>query len=32
MDFQICDRDLDEATLARYRQAEAIAADTETMG
>ncbi|MBP0019294.1 MAG: ribonuclease D [Cyanobacteria bacterium SBLK] len=32
MDFQICDRDLDEETLARYRQAEAIAADTETMG
>lgn len=31
-DFQICDRDLPEATLERYLQAERIAVDTETMG
>lgn len=30
--FQVCDRDLDDATLSRYLQAEAIAVDTETMG
>jgi ribonuclease D len=30
--FQVCDRDLDDATLARYLEAEAIAVDTETMG
>jgi ribonuclease D len=30
--FQVCDRDLDEATLSEYLQAEAIAVDTETMG
>ena len=30
--FQVCDRDLDEATLSRYLKAEAIAVDTETMG
>ncbi|MBE9170705.1 ribonuclease D [Pleurocapsales cyanobacterium LEGE 06147] len=30
--FQICDRDLDDDTLTRYLQAEAIAVDTETMG
>jgi ribonuclease D len=30
--FQVCDRDLDEATLKRYQQADAIAVDTETMG
>ena len=30
--FQICDRDLDQALLDRYLQAEAIACDTETMG
>jgi ribonuclease D len=30
--FQVCDRDLDEVTLNRYLQAEAIAVDTETMG
>lgn len=29
---QICDEDLDSATLARYMSAEAIAIDTETMG
>jgi ribonuclease D len=32
VDFQICDRDLSEAQLAEYLQAEAIAVDTETMG
>ncbi|PSB31940.1 ribonuclease H-like domain-containing protein [Stenomitos frigidus] len=32
VDFQICDRDLSEAQLAAYLQAEAIAVDTETMG
>lgn len=30
--FQVCDGDLDEDTLNRYLQAEAIAVDTETMG
>lgn len=30
--FQVCDRDLDAATLARYQGAEALAIDTETMG
>jgi ribonuclease D len=30
--FQVCDRDLDAATLARYLQAPALAIDTETMG
>ncbi|MDJ0650201.1 MAG: ribonuclease D [Xenococcaceae cyanobacterium MO_188.B19] len=30
--FQICDRDLDEATLARYLATDAVAIDTETMG
>jgi ribonuclease D len=30
--FQICDRDLDRATVARYLGADAIAVDTETMG
>ncbi|MEM7757243.1 MAG: ribonuclease D [Cyanobacteria bacterium P01_A01_bin.40] len=29
---QVCDEDLDSATLARYLSAEAIAIDTETMG
>ena len=31
-DFQVCDRDLSPAILEAYLQAEAIAADTETMG
>jgi ribonuclease D len=30
--FQVCDRDLDNSTLARYLEAESIAVDTETMG
>jgi len=30
--FQVCDRDLDGATLARYQGAAALAIDTETMG
>ncbi|GAB4227142.1 MAG: ribonuclease D [Stanieria sp.] len=30
--FQVCERDLDDATLERYLTAEAIAVDTETMG
>ena len=30
--FQICDRDLDDATLDRYLKADALAIDTETMG
>jgi ribonuclease D len=30
--FELCDRDLPEALLERYLQAEAIAVDTETMG
>lgn len=30
--FQVCDRDLDDATLERYLKADAIAIDTETMG
>ena len=31
-DFQICDRDLDDALTVKYLQAESIAVDTETMG
>ena len=31
-DFQVCDRDLSEALLAQYLQADAVAVDTETMG
>ncbi|WP_017317043.1 ribonuclease H-like domain-containing protein [Mastigocladopsis repens] len=31
-DFQVCDRDLNNATLSHYLQAEVIAVDTETMG
>ncbi|KST62938.1 ribonuclease H-like domain-containing protein [Mastigocoleus testarum] len=31
-DFQVCERDLDEATLSNYLQSEALAVDTETMG
>ncbi len=31
-DFQVCDRDFDEATLSQYLKCEAIAVDTETMG
>src|SRR4028118_1513336 len=31
-DFQVCDRDLSEAALSQYLQADAIAVDTETMG
>jgi ribonuclease D len=31
-DFRVCDRDLSEADLAVYLEAEAIAVDTETMG
>jgi ribonuclease D len=31
-DFQVCDRDLSEATLSEYIQSQAIAVDTETMG
>jgi ribonuclease D len=31
-DFQVCDRDLSPAILETYLRAEAIAADTETMG
>ncbi|NJK99605.1 MAG: ribonuclease D [Spirulinaceae cyanobacterium SM2_1_0] len=30
--FQVCDRDLDAATLAHYQAAATIAVDTETMG
>ncbi|MGB3297858.1 MAG: ribonuclease H-like domain-containing protein [Phormidesmis sp.] len=30
--FEVCDRDITPALLERYRQAEAIAVDTETMG
>jgi ribonuclease D len=30
--FQVCDRDLDDATLSSYLEANAIAVDTETMG
>lgn len=30
--FQVCDRDLDVATLERYQQATCVAVDTETMG
>lgn len=32
LNFQVCDRDLDEATLKRYLESEEIAVDTETMG
>ncbi|MCV3217513.1 ribonuclease H-like domain-containing protein [Plectonema radiosum NIES-515] len=31
-DFQVCDRDLNDATLSQYLQSKAIAVDTETMG
>ena len=31
-EFQVCDRDLNNAVLAQYLSAEAIAVDTETMG
>ncbi|NHC36076.1 ribonuclease H-like domain-containing protein [Scytonema millei] len=31
-DFQICDRDLSDETLAQFMDAKAIAVDTETMG
>ncbi|TAE55064.1 MAG: ribonuclease D [Nostocales cyanobacterium] len=31
-DFQVCDHDLDTATLTEYLQADALAVDTETMG
>ncbi|MGI2907384.1 ribonuclease H-like domain-containing protein [Tolypothrix sp. VBCCA 56010] len=31
-DFQVCDRDLNDAALSQYLQSEAIAVDTETMG
>lgn len=31
-DFQVCDRDLSDAALSEYRQADVIAVDTETMG
>lgn len=31
-EFQVCDRDLSDAQLTEYLKAEAIAADTETMG
>ena len=31
-DFQICDRDLSDEILAQFRDAKAIAVDTETMG
>lgn len=31
-DFQVCDRDIDDATLCEYLKCEAIAVDTETMG
>ena len=31
-DFQVCDRDFDEATLSEYLKCEAIAVETETMG
>lgn len=31
-EFHICDRDLSQALLTQYRQANAIAVDTETMG
>lgn len=31
-DFQVCDRDLSDALLSQYLQAEAVAVDTETMG
>ncbi|MBW4569012.1 MAG: ribonuclease D [Tolypothrix carrinoi HA7290-LM1] len=31
-DFQVCDRDLNDAALSQYLESEAIAVDTETMG
>lgn len=31
-DFQVCDRDLTDATLSHYLQNDEIAVDTETMG
>ncbi|MEO1432627.1 MAG: ribonuclease H-like domain-containing protein [Cyanobacteria bacterium J06632_19] len=31
-DFQVCDRDINDSTLAAYLKCEAIAVDTETMG
>jgi ribonuclease D len=31
-DFQVCDRDLNDATLSSYLQTEALSVDTETMG
>ncbi|MBF2067124.1 MAG: ribonuclease D [Calothrix sp. C42_A2020_038] len=31
-DFQVCDRDIDQATLSTYLKSDAIAVDTETMG
>lgn len=31
-DFQVCDRDLNDATVSHYLQTEVIAVDTETMG
>ncbi len=31
-DFQVCDRDFDEATLSEYLKCSAIGVDTETMG
>ncbi len=31
-DFQVCDRDFDDATMQEYLKCEAIAVDTETMG
>jgi ribonuclease D len=31
-DFQVCDSDIDEATLSTYLKSDAIAVDTETMG
>ncbi|MFB2921666.1 MULTISPECIES: ribonuclease D [Aerosakkonema] len=31
-DFQVCDRDISDALLSKYLQAEAVAVDTETMG
>jgi ribonuclease D len=30
--FQVCDRDLDAATLSQYLESDALAVDTETMG
>jgi ribonuclease D len=31
-DFQVCDSDIDDATLSTYLESDAIAVDTETMG